>query len=100
MTKKRVVSFLRGLIIGMVLTKVLILLSSCVNVEQAPLDSKGNMACFLGSTLVFQGTLDLRGSGAYSGGESIFTGEWQLCQPQKLQVRCIVQVIEKDGGVK
>lgn len=73
---------------------------SCVNVEQAPLDSTGNMACFLGSTPVFQGTLDLRGSGAYTGGESIFTGEWQLCQPQRVQVRCIVQVAGKDGGVK
>ncbi len=77
-----------------------LLLASCVNVEQAPLDSKGNMACFLGSTLVFQGTLDLRGSGAYTGGESIFTGEWQLCQPQRVQVRCIVQVLGDDGGVR
>lgn len=92
-------ALLWGVLVGAVAVKIA-LLSSCVNVEQAPLDSKGNMACFLGSTLVFQGTLDLRGSGAYTGGESIFTGEWQLCQPQKLQVRCIVQVIEKDGGVK
>ena len=75
-------------------------INSCVNVEQAPLDSTGNMECFLGSTLVFQGTLDLRGYGAYTGGESIFTGEWQLCQPQRVQVRCIVQVAGKDGGVK
>lgn len=75
-------------------------LTACVNVEQAPIDSTGNMACFLGSTLVFQGTLDLRGSGAYTGGESIFTGEWQLCQPQRVQVRCIVQVAGDDGGVR
>lgn len=73
-------------------------LVGCLQIAQGPVDSKGNMACFIGSSQVFSGVLDLRGTGAYTGNEDIFNGEWQLCEAVPAKVVCIVQITQKDGG--
>lgn len=86
------------IILALALCTLLISQCGCVEIAQAPVAAKGNMACSYQGKLIFQGNISLQGSYAEISDTSFFVGEWHLCGDGPPPVECWLQIDEPDGG--